>query len=95
LIGNTPEGQVVHYLLGPFGKNSHGPLWNKAELPPQVNHLIFSTEYPDLASRGWFANSEKVLFLNHWADVLRVLQPAHGEGTRVVVYPNADIQYCR
>ncbi|MFC1915742.1 lactate racemase domain-containing protein [Chloroflexota bacterium] len=95
LIGNTPEGQVLHYLLGPFGNTIRGPLWREREIPRQVKHLIVYTEYPDLASQGWFGNPDKTCFLHKWDDVLRALQESYGKDAKVVVYPNADIQYCQ
>ena len=51
------------------------------------------TEYPDLASRSWFPESDKVLFLHKWDDVLQVLQESHGSNTEVALFPNAEIQY--
>jgi len=95
LIANMPEGQVTHYLLGPFGMTSWGPLRREPRIPRRVNHLIVYTEYPDLASRAWFGeDSDRVLFLHKWDDILRFLQKTHGRDTKVVVYPNAEIQYC-
>lgn len=95
LIGNTPEGQVTHYLLGPFGETIWGPLRRERKIPPQVNRLIVYTEYPDLASRVWFGTGDKTLFLHRWDNVLQALQEVHGKDAKVVVYPNAEIQYCQ
>ena len=95
LLGNTPEGQVTHYLLGPFGETIWGPLRRERKIPPQVNRLIVYTEYPDLASRVWFGNGDKTLFLHKWDDVLQTLQEIHRKDAKVVVYPNAEIQYCQ
>jgi len=94
LICNAPEGQVTHYLMGSFGKTIGGNLRLQIGLPPYANHLIVYTEYPDIAGRGYFEESDKVLLMNHWDDVLQVLQQFHGDNTKVAVYPNADIQYC-
>ena len=94
LIANAPEGQVTHYLLGPFGITSWGPLRQLSRLPNYINRLIIYTEYSDLASRSWYPESDKVLLLNKWDDVLDVLQGSHGSNTEVAVFPNADIQYC-
>ncbi len=94
LIANAPEGQVTHYLLGPFGNTSWGKLRQPVRIPEYFNHLIVYTEYPDLASRGWFRESDKLLFLYRWDDVLQLLQESHGADTKVAVYPNAEIQYC-
>ena len=95
IIGNNPEGQVTHYLLGPFGETIWGPLRREQKIPQQVNRLIVYTEYSDLASRAWFGTRDKTLFIHKWDDVLQVLQEAHGKEARVVVYPNAEIQYCQ
>jgi len=95
LIGNAPEGQVTHYLLGPFGKTT----WAKQRqffrpaVPQHVNHLIVYNEYPHPGS-SWFDEDDKILYLDRWDDVLKLLQKSHGADTKVAVYPNAEIQYC-
>ena len=93
IIANHPEGQVTHYLLGPFGETIWGPLRRERKIPGQVNRLIVYTEYPDLQSRTWFGGKERAMFLNRWDDVLKVLQERNGDGAKVAVYPNAEIQY--
>jgi len=95
IIANNPGGQVTHYLLGPFGNTIWGPLRRERKIPQQVNRLIVYTEYPDLGNRAWFGTTDKTLFLHNWDDVLQVLQEAHGKDAKVVVYPNAEIQYCQ
>ena len=95
LIGNAPEGQVAHYLFGCWGTNLGGRLGRiQFPIPSHVNHLIVYTEYPDIAGRGYFGESAKVLFIDSWDDVLQVLKQFHGDNAKVAVYPNADIQYC-
>ncbi len=95
IIGNNPEGQVTHYLLGPFGETIWGPLRRERKIPPHVRTLIFYTEYPDLAGRTWFGGREKALFRHKWDEVLDVLLRNNGNRARVVVYPNAEIQYAQ
>jgi len=95
LIANNPAGQVTHYLLGPFGETIWGPLRRERKFPQQVSRLIVYAEYPDLGSRAWFGTTEKNIFLNKWDDVLKILQEAHGKDAKVIVYPNAEIQYCQ
>jgi len=95
IIANNPGGQVTHYLLGPFGNTIWGPLRRERKIPQQVNRLIVYTEYPDLGNRAWFGTTDKTLFSHNWDDVLQVLQEAHGKDAKVVVYPNAEIQYCQ
>ena len=95
LIGNAPEGQATHYLLGPFGKTT----WAKqhqffrSEVPQHVNHLIVCNEYPHPGS-SWFDEDDKILYFSRWDDVLKLLQKSHGTDTKVAVYPTAEIQYC-
>jgi nickel-dependent lactate racemase len=95
LIANAPEGQVTHYLLGPFGTTVGGPLQQPSRMPQHINRLIIFTEYPELAGRAWVPGASNVLFLDRWDDVLQALEESHGADTKVAVYPNADIQYSR
>lgn len=94
LIANAPDGQVTHYLMGPFGKTTTGALRLQVRIPGNVNHVIIYSEYPDLAGRGYVEESDKVLFMNEWSHVVQALRELHGDKVRVAVYPNAEIQYC-
>jgi hypothetical protein len=94
LISNAPEGHVVHYLMGPFGKFIGGRQRLQIKLPPHINHLIIYNEYPDITSTGYFDDVDRILLMNKWDDVLGLLQRLHGDNTEVAVYPNAEIQYC-
>lgn len=93
LIANAPEGQVVHYLMGPFGRTVAGELKLEAGIPPYVRQLIVFSAYPDPAARGYFAADERLLFLHRWEEVLAVLESSYGPGTRVGIFPGAEIQY--
>jgi len=92
LIANAPEGQVTHYLIGPFGKTTWAKQPWQSKIPQYVNHLIVYNEYPHRGS-SWLDEDDKILYLNRWDDVLEFLQKSHGADTKVAVYPNADIQY--
>ena len=94
LIANVPEGQAVHYLMGPFGKHQAGELPLRAALPPGVARLIVFSEYPEAVARLYFAPDRRVSFASRWEEVWEMLLERFGEGARVAVYPNADIQYC-
>ncbi|MFC1899605.1 hypothetical protein ACFLXP_04665 [Chloroflexota bacterium] len=93
LIGNTPDGQATHYLLGPFGKTMWADLHQTLVLPPHINHLIVFSEYPHRGS-SWMDDNEKVIYINKWDEVLEVLQKYHGPDTKVSLFPNSAIQYC-
>ena len=93
LIANAPEGQVTHYLTGPFGKTTWAKQHRRTEVPKHVNHLIVYNEYPHPGS-SWLDEDDKILYLRRWDDVLKLLQKSHGADTKVAVYPNVEIQYC-
>ncbi len=93
LIANAPEGQATHYLMGLFGNNIAGKLKLQKKVPPHVKRLIFFNEYPDLAARHYLEDTDRVIMLDNWAEVLRILRQDFGKQAKVAVYPNADIQY--
>jgi nickel-dependent lactate racemase len=95
LIANAPDGQVIHYLMGNFGKTTSGKLKLQAKIPQKVNHMIIYTEYPDVTGRGYIEASDKVLCVNNWDEAIQALQQFHRAGTKVAVLPNAEIQYFR
>jgi len=94
LIANAPEGQITHYLMGPFGNSIGGKLRLKMKPPPNVNRLIIFSEYPEFSCKNYLEDADKLVLMHDWNDVLKLLQESHGSGARVAVYPNADIQYC-
>jgi len=93
LIANAPDGQVTHYLMGAFGKETAGELRFQARIPQHVNRLCIFSQYPEITGRGYIEESDKVLFTNKWDDVLETFQDSGGTGAKVAIYPNADIQY--
>jgi len=93
MIAKAPEGQVIHYLLGPFGEKQFGPEHQYSRVPEHVKRLIIFNEYPDLAGRGWYAESEKVVFVSKWKDVLTLLEKDYPSAAKVGIYPNSEIQY--
>jgi nickel-dependent lactate racemase len=93
LIADAPEGQVTHYLMGPFGNSIGGQLYLRMKPPPYVNRVIVFSRYPEVSFRNFLEDPDKIVLLNNWDDVLGLLQNSHGPGAKVAVYPNADIQY--
>jgi nickel-dependent lactate racemase len=93
LIANSPSGQDVHYLFDSFGKTIGGSLGRPMMLPPHISHFIFYTEYPEAKLLDRFADRDKVLLTSKWEQVVETLEKSHGAGTKVAVYPSADIQY--
>jgi nickel-dependent lactate racemase len=93
LIANAPEGQVTHYLMGSFGNTIGGELSLKMKVPSHVNRVIVFSEYPELTFKNFLEDSDKIVIMDDWEAVLKLLHASHGPGAKVAVYPNADIQY--
>jgi len=93
LIANAPDGQVTHYLMGTFGKKTAGELRFQAKIPHHVNRLCIFSQYPEVRGQDYIEESDKVLFTNKWDDILEAILDSDSNGTKVAIYPNADIQY--
>ena len=94
LIANAPDGQMTHYLMGPFGNEIGGKLQLRMKPPPNVRRLVLFSEYRELSSRNYIEDSGQVVMMHDWSEVMALLTQGRGPGTKVAVYPNADIQYC-
>jgi nickel-dependent lactate racemase len=93
LVNNTPSGQVVHYMGGPWGKAIQPRKPVLMPIPPNVNRLIIYNEYPELVGLSYYDRQDKVMMLSNWDDILQALKEVHGDKPAVAVYPTADISY--
>lgn len=91
-IANAPEGQVVHYLLGRFGRDYGGRQYPVGPIPPSIDFIIM-TPYPDKTLADWFSNPEVVTFTENWQQTMEILKTKHGAGTKAAVLPSATMQY--
>lgn len=94
ILADAPEGQVVHYLLGRFGRDHGGRQWPISALPGELD-LIIQTPYPDRTFGDWFANPEIITWSRGWDETLELLRRRHGDHARVGVVPNATMAYHR
>ena len=95
LIANAPEGQITHYLMGPFGNEIGGKLRLQMKPPENVKRLIIYSEYPEMAGRNYLQSTGKLAMMDNLDEVIAALQESYGTDARVAIYPNADIQYCQ
>jgi lactate racemase len=93
IITNSPSGQDIHHLFDSFGKSISGALGRSMGLPPHIGKLIIYTEFPELRILDRYIDKNKVLLMSDWEQVIGLLEKTHGTGTKVAVYPSADIQY--
>ena len=92
IIADSPEGQVIHYLVGRWGTTYGGRQYPVAEIPHSVD-LIIMAPYLDKTFGDWFANPEAVTWTETWAETRRILESRFKEGANVAVVPNATMQY--
>jgi nickel-dependent lactate racemase len=93
LIANAPNGQITHYLSGPFGTNT----WARKSamnLPQNVNNLIIYTEYPHPGA-NWLKNNDRIVTMTKWQSVIDFLanKAKHEAGTKCCVIPDGSNQY--
>jgi nickel-dependent lactate racemase len=92
IIANSPEGQVVHYFLGRFGRSYGGRQYPISAVPPGLNVIVMAP-YMDKTFADWVSNPEQITFTKDWDTTMDVLKESFGPGTRVAVIPNATMQY--
>jgi nickel-dependent lactate racemase len=92
IIADAPEGQVVHYLLGRFGRGYGGPQYPVAMTLPTAG-LIIQAPHPDRTFADWFANADEVVLTRDWNATLKELGGRLGPRPRVAVLPSATMQY--
>ncbi len=92
IIADAPEGQVVHYLLGRFGRNYGGRQYPVAQVLPSAP-LIIQAPHLDRTFADWFANADDVILTRDWDATLKALGPRLSARPRVAVLPSATMQY--
>jgi len=92
VIADSPEGQVVHYLLGRFGRSYGGRQYPVAAIPPSVKLIVMASNL-DRNSGDWFSNPEVITWTQDWQQTLALLKDSVRPGARVALVPNATMQY--
>jgi len=94
VISHSPTGQIIHYLLGPFGRTTAAGRFctRGASFPPNIGRVIVYSPYPSYADAEWFGPTDKVVWATTWQEVLDLLSH-HGPGTKVAVYEDATMMY--
>ena len=92
VIANSPEGQVVHYLLSRWGKNYGGRQYPVGGIPSSANVIVMAP-FLDKTFGDWLANPEVITWTKNWEQTLETLNGSFGQGTQAAVVPNATMQY--
>ncbi len=93
LIADCPAGQVVHYLLGSFGKRARGRLFNAIDfqLPFLKRFVVLSPQF-EKSFTDWLAIPDAV-WVKTWPEVMEVLARDFPDGAKAAVVPDGTIQY--
>jgi len=92
VIADSPEGQVIHYLLGRFGRDYGGRQYPISAIPPSVKLIVMAPRM-DKTFGDWFANPEVITWTRDWGQTLDLLRDAVKPEAQVAVVPNATMQY--
>jgi len=93
LIMDCPAGQVVHYLLGSFGKEARGRLFNPINFQlPWLKRVVVVSPQFERSFADWLAIPDTV-WVKTWAEVMDILAQDFPDGTKAAVVPDGTIQY--
>ena len=92
LIMDCPAGQVVHYLLGSFGKSTGGRLFRPLRFRlPWLKLIVMSPQF-EMSFGDWLAIPD-TLWVRTWPEVMEILNEDFPHGARAAVIPDGTIQY--
>jgi nickel-dependent lactate racemase len=94
ILANSPEGQVIHYLLGRWGRGYGGRQYPVTAVPESIRLIVMAPCF-DRTFGDWFANPEVVTWTRSWPETLALLEKDFGPGTSAAVIPNGTMQYFR
>jgi len=93
LIMDCPAGQVVHYLLGSFGRSTRGRLFSAVNFQlPWLKRLVVLSPQFEKSMTDWLAIPDTV-WVQTWPEVIDVLRHDFPTGAKVAVVPDGTIQY--
>jgi hypothetical protein len=92
MIMNAPEGQVVHYLMGTFGKGYGGRHYTQRSIPPALKVIVLNP-LKDLTCANLFGDAQTVTWAKNWGEVMDELRAAYPDGAKVAVYPDGTMSY--
>jgi len=98
LIADAPEGQVPHYVWGPWGPRHGGRHYiprPEGFARALANHLIVLTPQPDPSSLQWFCHVNDATVVKTWPEVLRILDREYPGAARVGVVQDGTMQYMK
>ena len=97
VLCDVDDGQVIHYLLGRFGKDSWGRLaFGERQKAAVVRRIFVYSRFKDQQGRCWFGQEDDVTWRNDIGRLMRDLDADYaGKSPTVFVIPDGTIQTAR
>ena len=94
LLCDIDGGQVVHYLLGRFGKDLWGRLaWGERQYSGKVKKVLIYARHRDVANEYWFGNRELISWHKDMSEIVQALGEIYGDRTvDALIIPDGTIQ---
>lgn len=93
LIMDCPAGQVVHYLIGSFGKAVKGRHFQAVNYSlPWLKRVIVLCPQFEHSMADWLSIPGTV-WVKKWCDVLELLEQDYPAGAKAAIVPDGTIQY--
>lgn len=88
-----PAGQVVHYLLGSFGKGTGGRLFSTINRRiPWLKRLIVLSPQHEKSFADWLAVPDAI-WVKTWPEAMDILAQDFPNGAKAAVVPDGTIQH--
>jgi lactate racemase len=94
ILCDTERGQVVHYLLGRFGKDLWGRLgWGERKKDAKVKKIFIYARYKDVSNECWFGKKEDLSWHRDVREIVQILDEAHKDRkVDTLIIPDGTIQ---
>jgi Lactate racemase N-terminal domain len=98
IISDAPEGQVQHYVFGPWGTDYGG--WHyrvpsRGRIPSLMKKLIILNPLPTPYCIKWIGHPLDIAVVKTWKQVLAILETQYPGEAKAGVIPDATMQYVR
>ncbi|MCX5997170.1 MAG: lactate racemase domain-containing protein [Chloroflexi bacterium] len=93
LVMDCPAGQVVHHLIGSFGKQQRGRLFQAVNFSlPWVKRVIVLCPQFEHSMADWLC-IPGTKWVKRWRDVREILEEDFPAGAKAAIVPDGTIQY--
>lgn len=98
IISDAPEGQVSHYVFGPWGTDyggHHYRFMQKGYIPSVMKNLVVLNPQPTPSCLKWIGHEDDIIVVKTWPEVLQILQKEFPAAARMGVIADATMQYLK